>query len=86
MKLWVDAERQPEPDWVWAKMPCSAIVFLQSGLVEQISFAPDQRKLVGDVVEWMISHNVHPRVHEIHKRSSGVLTRMLISKVAEIAS
>lgn len=86
MKIWVDAKRQPEPNWVWAKMPCSAIALLSGGNVEHISFAPDQRKLVKEVVEWMVVNNVHPRIREVHKRNAGVTTRLLVRKAVTLAS
>lgn len=71
MKLWVDAKREPEPQWVWAKTAHCAIVMLRGGNVERISFAPDQRKIVAPVVDWMIENNVHPS-RTTHKRSDGV--------------
>lgn len=71
MKLWVDAKREPEVCWVWAKTAHCAIVMLKGGCVEKISFAPDQRKLVAPVVDWMIANDVHPD-RQIHKRTDGV--------------
>lgn len=72
MKVWLDAKREPDPDWVWCKAECSAIAMLKGGNVEYISFAPDQRKLVAAVTDWMIENDVHPERREIHKRTDGV--------------
>lgn len=72
MKLWVDGKREPEVDWVWARTAHCAIVMLRGGNVERISFSPDQRKLVGEVVDWMIENNVHPAKREVHSRNDGV--------------
>lgn len=71
MKLWVDAKREPEVCWVWARTAHCAIVMLGGGCVEKISLAPDQRRLVGPVVEWMIDNDVHPD-RQTHKRTDGV--------------
>ena len=71
MKLWVDAKREPEVDWVWAKTSHCAIAMLKGGCVERISFAPDQRKLISPVVDWMMGNDVHPR-RQVHKRTDGV--------------
>lgn len=86
MKLCVDAKRQPPPEWAWAKMSCSAIAFLSGGNVEHITFAPDQRKLVKEVIEWMIANNVHPRIHEVHKRTFGVNTPLIVRRAVTLAS
>ena len=72
MKLWLDAKREPDPDWVWCKAECSAIAMLKGGCVDHISFAPDQRKLVSAVTDWMIVNDVHPRRREVHRRNDGV--------------
>lgn len=67
MKLWVDADRPPDVDWVWSKTTQGAITMLKGGCVERISFAPDQPDLVEPVLDWMISNEseakraVHPR-------------------------
>lgn len=71
MKLWLDAHRQPEVDWVWARTARCAIVMLRGGCVERISFAPDQRELVSPVVDWMINNEVHPGSREVHARDGG---------------
>jgi hypothetical protein len=75
MKLWIDAHREPEVDWVWSRALPSAIAFLRGGCVERISFAPDQRDLVGPVVDWMIENEVHPQRRGVHNRKSGVIPR-----------
>lgn len=71
MKLWLDAAREPDVDWVWAKTAHCAIVLLRGGCVEQISFAPDQRLMVNEVVNWMIAHD-NQADPVIHKRTDGV--------------
>ena len=71
MKLWLDAKREPEPQWVWAKTAHCAIVMLKGGCVDKISFAPDQRAIVAPVVDWMIDNDVHPH-RATHKRGDGV--------------
>lgn len=72
MKLWLDSRREPEVDWVWAKTAHCAVVFLRGGNVERISFAPDQRELVSEVVDWMIDHEVHPARRSVHRHDGGV--------------
>jgi hypothetical protein len=71
MKLWLDAKREPEVNWVWAKTAHCAIVMLRGGCVDRISFAPDQRKIVAPVVDWMIENNIHP-TRTTHRRGDGV--------------
>lgn len=70
MKLWLDAKREPEVDWVWAKTAHCAIVMLQGGCVEKISFAPDQRKTINQVLDWMIEHESRAD-RAIHLRTDG---------------
>ena len=70
MKLWLDAKREPDVEWVWAKTAHCAITMLRGGCVERISFAPDQRRIVAEVVEWMIANDVHPG-RRTHKRGDG---------------
>lgn len=69
-------------DWVWTRTAGGAIAMLKGGNVERISFAPDQRKLVTDVVDWMIAHEIHPHRREIHPRNAKVKNRrpMLVSR------
>lgn len=67
----MDAKRQPDVDWVWAKTAHCAIVMLRGGCVEKISFAPDQRRVVSPVVDWMIDNDVHPD-RTVHDRTAGV--------------
>lgn len=71
MKLWVDAKREPEVDWVWAKLATTAITMLRGGCVEQVSFAPDQSKMVAEVKAWMLANGVNPP-HGAHRRGDGV--------------
>jgi len=70
MKLWLDAKRVPDYDWVWATTPACAIVLLRGGCVDKISFAPDQKKIVSPVVEWMIKNDIHPE-RQVHRRTEG---------------
>ncbi len=86
MKLWVDAKREPDPDWVWAKTDHCAIVMLKGGNVDRVSFAPDQRKLVAPVVDWMIENNVHPARRDVHKRSDGVKFPRGFLKINRVAA
>lgn len=71
MKLWLDAKREPDVDWVWARTAHCAIVLLGGGCVDKISLAPDQRSMVNEVLDWMIAHqsDAHPTTH---KTSDGV--------------
>jgi hypothetical protein len=71
VKLWLDAHREPDVNWVWAKTAHCAIVLLRGGCVEAISFAPDQRDLVAPVVDWMIENEVHP-ARAVHATTAGV--------------
>lgn len=71
MKLWVDPKREPDVRWVWAKTAHCAITLLKGGCVDLISFAPDQNKVVNEVVDWMIANDVHPK-RATHQRSDGV--------------
>lgn len=70
IKLWIDEKREPDVDWVWTRTVAGTIAMLKGGCVDRISFAPDQRDLVSDVVDWMIDHEVHPARREIHPRSA----------------
>jgi hypothetical protein len=70
VKLWLDAEREPSVDWVWARTPGLAITLLKGGCVDRISFAPDQRDTIGPVVEWMVANDVHP-TRRTHGRDDG---------------
>lgn len=72
MRMWLDAEREPEVCWVWARTAHCAIVMLRGGCVDTISFAPDQRDLVAPVVDWMIENEVHPDRRVVHARDAGV--------------
>ncbi len=80
MKVWVDSLRSPEVDWVWSKMPVSAIRMLAGGCVEKISLAPDQPELTEPVTEWMDSHDVRP-VMTIHGPTDGVRSPRGLLKV-----
>ena len=66
MKLFLDAKRQPDVDWVWSRTAHGAITMLKGGCVEKISFAPDQPNLVEPVLDWMIE-NDSPADRAIHK-------------------
>lgn len=87
MKLWVDAEREPDVDWVWSKTEASAIAFLKGGNVELISLAPDQPELVGLVTDWMNDNDAHPE-REAHDTTGGVKNPrgflQLISRAASL--
>lgn len=85
MKLWVDAKREPEVCWVWAKTSHCAITMLRGGCVEKISLAPDQRKLVAPVVDWMIDNDVHPD-RQTHKRTEGVKYPRGLLKLDRVAA
>lgn len=65
MKLWLDAEREPDVDWVWARTAHCAIVLLSGGCVDRISLPPDQRPTANEVLDWMIAHesDAHPTTH-----------------------
>lgn len=71
MKLWLDAKREPDVDWVWSKTAHGAIVMLRGGCVEKISFAPDQREMINEVLDWMIE-NESRADRTIHPRNGGV--------------
>lgn len=86
MKLWLDAKREPDVNWVWAKTSHLAITLLKGGCVERISFAPDQRKMVNEVVNWMIANDVHPK-RGIHKRTDGAkVSRPLLQMINKAAA
>ena len=86
MKLWVDAKREPEVDWVWCRTEASAIAMLRGGNVERISFSPDQRKLVAAVVDWMIENEIHPERREVHNRGDGVKHPRGLLKLNRVAA
>lgn len=72
MKVWLDAHREPEVDWVWSRTVQGAIIMLRGGCVERISFAPDQRRdLINPVVDWMIEHGSAAR-RSVHRPDGGV--------------
>jgi hypothetical protein len=71
MRLWLDAHREPEVSWVWAKTARCAIALLRGGCVEKISFAPDQHPLVVEVLDWMIEHGARAD-RAVHKHGAGV--------------
>ena len=72
MKLWLDAKREPEVDWVWSRTAQGAITMLRGGCVEKISFAPDQSKMINEVLDWMIE-NESRAARSIHPLKGGVL-------------
>ena len=71
MKLWLDASREPEVDWVWAKTAHTAIVLLRGGCVDKISFPPDQHDTVAPVLDWMM-RNASRAKTGMHKHGDGV--------------
>ena len=71
MRLWLDADREPEVNWVWAKTAHCAIVMLRGGCVEKVSFAPDQHPMVEEVLDWMIE-NESRADRAVHKHNAGV--------------
>jgi hypothetical protein len=71
MKVWLDARREPEVDWVWSRTVQGAITMLRGGCVDRVSFAPDQPDFVEAVVDWMIDNDVHPR-RGVHTHEGGV--------------
>lgn len=86
MKLWVDAKREPDVDWVWTRTVRGAVAMLAGGNVERISFAPDQRDLVSEVVDWMIAAEIHPDRREVHPRHGGVKNPRGMLKIRKVAS
>lgn len=71
MKLWLDAHREPDVDWVWAKTAHCAIVMLRGGCVDKISLAPDQRPMINEVLDWMIANDARA-LRTVHKTGDGV--------------
>lgn len=71
MKIWLDAHREPDVCWVWAKTAHCAITLLRGSCAEKISFAPDQARLVAEVLDWMIEHG-HRADRAVHKPNGGV--------------
>lgn len=71
MKLWLDTKREPDVSWVWSRTAHGAITMLKGGCVEMISFAPDQHKMVNEVVDWMIE-NDSPARRSVHGKRAGV--------------
>jgi hypothetical protein len=70
VKLWLDAKREPEVSWVWAKTAHCAIAMLRGGCVERVSFAPDQHPMVEEVLEWMIE-NESRADRSVHRSGDG---------------
>ena len=85
MKLWLDAKREPEVDWVWAKTAHCAIVMLRGGCVDKISFAPDQRRMINEVLDWMIEHESRAD-RAVHARTDGVKNPRGLLKLRRAAS
>jgi hypothetical protein len=77
MKLWLDAHREPDVDWVWAKTAHCAIVLLGGGCVERISLAPDQPTVTSPVTDWMIDTESPSRC-STHTTKCGVKKSRLI--------
>jgi hypothetical protein len=77
VKLWLDAHREPELDWVWAKTAHCALVLLGGGCVEKISLAPDQPSVTGPVTDWMINTGSPSRC-TTHTTGCGVKKSRLI--------
>lgn len=71
MRVWLDADREPDVSWVWARTAHTAVTLLRGGNVERISFAPDQQKMVDVVLDWMID-NDSPAGRAVHKHDDGV--------------
>lgn len=82
MKLWLDAAREPEVDWVWAKTAHCAITMLTGGCVEKISLAPDQSAITTEVTDWMIAHESSAR-STIHDTTGGVTKSRLLKIPAQ---
>lgn len=74
-KLWLDdAHRPPSGDWVWAKTVDTALEILATGTVVEASFDNDLYPFERDgleVVEWMIDHEVFPRLVAIHSANEA---------------
>ena len=77
MKLWLDANREPEVQWVWAKTAHCAMTLLKGGCVDQISLAPDQSELTAEVTDWMIASD-HPPRSTVHPVDGGVKKSKLL--------
>lgn len=88
MKIWLDddPERDPGSDWVVARTADEAVVLLSAGDVEAISLdhdlgdfrhEPYPREVTGmDVVRWMFSNRIFPKLINIHSFNFGGTERM----------
>ena len=69
-KLWLDdAHRPPSEGWVWVTTVDAALEILATGTVVEASFDNDIYPFERDgieVVEWMIDHQVFPRLVAVH--------------------
>lgn len=69
-RLWLDdARRPPSDDWSWALTVAEAIEILETGTVVEASFDNDLYPFERDgleVVEWMLDHEVFPRLVRVH--------------------
>ena len=81
MKLFLDANREPGPEWVWAKTAHCAITFLKGGNVEEISLPPDQTPLSEEVSQWMLDDQCYPK-QTTHLATGRPRRKMLQSKVS----
>jgi hypothetical protein len=74
-KLWLDdAHRPPSKDWVWALTVDAALELLNTGTVIEASFDNDLYPFERDgleVVEWMIDHQVFPRLVAVHSSNEA---------------
>lgn len=69
-KLWLDdVRRPPADDWAWALSVDAAVEILETGTVAEASLDNDLYPFERDgleVVEWMIDHEVFPRLMSVH--------------------
>lgn len=69
-RLWLDDVRRPtSDDWTWALSVADAIEILKTGTVVEASLDNDLHPFERDgleVVEWMIDHQVFPRLVRVH--------------------
>lgn len=88
MKLWVDDEREPDPEWWWAKTSAGAIDILSKGNVTEMSLDYTlANKPNGDwddgaqVLTWLKDHpDRKPSVIHAHSSSTSgcaLLERMI---------
>lgn len=79
-RLWLDdVRRPPTQGWVWARSVKDALEILETGTVVEASLDNDLHPFERDgieVIEWMVAHQVWPRLVRVHSANRFASTRM----------